>query len=144
MGMSSHILDWWALELQQFNVKFEHIQGKKNVVADVISRLRAFGLYQDNDNEEVQVSLKDTIENIIEEIHSIEPTSKIPAYTKINKLHLSLLRKEQLHDKFCKKKVNRNWNKTRSQLHSRWKQHPQESGKIKIYSWIYLLSYLEN
>ena len=28
-GMSSHILDQWALELQQFNMKFEHIQGKK-------------------------------------------------------------------------------------------------------------------
>ena len=29
-GRSSHILDRWALELQQFNVKFEHIQDKKN------------------------------------------------------------------------------------------------------------------
>ena len=29
-GMSSHVLDQWPLELQQFNVKFEHIQSKKN------------------------------------------------------------------------------------------------------------------
>ena len=36
-------------------MKFEHIQGKKNVVADAISRLRKFGLYQDNNNEEVQL-----------------------------------------------------------------------------------------
>ena len=43
-GMSSHGLDHWALELQQFNMKFDHIQGKKNVVADMISRLRMYGL----------------------------------------------------------------------------------------------------
>ena len=58
---------------------FEHIQGKKNMVADTISRLRTFGLYQDN-NEEVQLSLEDVIENMIEEIHSIESTPKIPGY----------------------------------------------------------------
>ena len=68
-GMSSHVLDHWALELQQFNVKFEHILGKKNVVADVISRLRSYGLYQDNNNEDIQLSLEDAVENIIEEIH---------------------------------------------------------------------------
>ena len=64
--MSSHVLDEWELELQQFNVKSEHIQGKKNMVADVISRLRMYGLYQDNNNEEVQLSLEDTVRNIIE------------------------------------------------------------------------------
>ena len=48
-------------------MKFEYIQGKKNVVADAISRLRMFGLYQDNNNEEVQLSLTDVIKNIIEE-----------------------------------------------------------------------------
>ena len=52
-------------------MKFEHIQGKKNMVADVISRLRTSGLYQDNNNEEVQLSHEDAIENIIEEILSI-------------------------------------------------------------------------
>ena len=39
-GMSSPVLDRWALELQQFDTKFQHIQGKQNVVADAISRLR--------------------------------------------------------------------------------------------------------
>ena len=65
------------------------------MVADVISRLRASGLYQDNNNEEVQLSLEDVIENIIEEIHSIESTPKIPGYKKIDKLNLDLLQKEQ-------------------------------------------------
>ena len=52
-----------------------------------------FGLYQDNNNEEVQLSLEDVIENIIEDVNSIESTPKIPAYTKIDKLNLDLLRK---------------------------------------------------
>ena len=38
--ISSHVLDHWALELQKFHVKFEHIQDKKNMVADMIPRLR--------------------------------------------------------------------------------------------------------
>ena len=49
-GMSSSVLDRWALELQQFNIRFQHIQGKKNVVADAVSQLRTPGLYQDNGN----------------------------------------------------------------------------------------------
>ena len=42
-----------------------------------------FGSYEDNNNEEVQLSL-DTIENIIEEIHNVESAPKIPSYTKIS------------------------------------------------------------
>ena len=53
MGMSSPVLDRWALELQQFNIRFQYIQSKKNVVADAISQLRTLGLYQDNGNEDV-------------------------------------------------------------------------------------------
>ena len=62
------------LELQQFNVKFEHIQGKKNMVIGVIARLNTFGLYQENDNKEIQLSLEDAVKNIIEEIHHIHST----------------------------------------------------------------------
>ena len=36
-GMSSPLLDRWPLELQQFGITFQHIQGKMNVVADAIS-----------------------------------------------------------------------------------------------------------
>ena len=91
--MSSPILDLQVLELQQFNIKFEDIQGKKNVVADAISRLRTFGLYQDHDNEEIQPSLEDAVENNVKEIHNIELTPKIPANTNIDKLNLNLDRK---------------------------------------------------
>ena len=52
-GMSSQVFDCWELELQQFNIQFDHLSGKKNVVADAISRLRTLGLYQDNDNNNV-------------------------------------------------------------------------------------------
>ena len=45
-GMSSPVLDCWALELQQYNIQFEHISGKKNVVADTIYWLKTLGLYQ--------------------------------------------------------------------------------------------------
>ena len=52
-GMSSPVLDHWALELQQFDIWFEHISGKKNVVANAISSLRTLGLYQDNGNTDL-------------------------------------------------------------------------------------------
>ena len=68
------------------------------MVADAISRLRTFVLYQDNNNEEGQLSFKDAIEN------SVEPTPNTPAYTKIDKVNLNLLRKEQLHDRLCKRR----------------------------------------
>ena len=53
IDMSSPVLDGWAMELQQFNIKFQHIQGKKNVVAKAVSRLRMLGLYKDNGSEDV-------------------------------------------------------------------------------------------
>ena len=46
-GKSHPMLDRWALELQQFDIKFQHIQAKRNVAADAISRLRTLNLYQD-------------------------------------------------------------------------------------------------
>ena len=55
-GMSSPILDRWALDLQQFHIEFQHIQGKTNIVADAISQLRMLGLYQDNDNKDIPIS----------------------------------------------------------------------------------------
>ena len=69
-GMSSPVLDRWALELQQFNIKVQHIQGKKDIVADTISQLRTLGLYQGNGNEGNPVTTEDFIENIIEEATS--------------------------------------------------------------------------
>ena len=37
-------LDRWSLELQEFDISLEFIQGKLNTVADVISHLKNEGL----------------------------------------------------------------------------------------------------
>ena len=103
--MTSHVLDHWALELQQFNIKFEHLQGNKNIVADAISRL--IGLYQDNETKEAQLSLEDADENILEEMHIIHSTPNVANYNKIEKLNLNILWREQQWDNFCKKKVKK-------------------------------------
>ena len=104
MGMSSPVLDRWTLELQQFDIKFQHIQGKKNVVTNAISRLRMLGLYQDNGNEDVPPTVDDVIRNIIEEVHSTGIAPKRPVYN-MGKLNLDMLRKGQQWDQFCKNKV---------------------------------------
>ena len=92
--MSSPVLDRWALALQHFDIKFQHIQDKKNVVADVISTLRTLGLYQDNDNDDVLPIIEDAGKNIIEEIQSAAAAPRKPAYN-MGKLNLEVLRKEQ-------------------------------------------------
>ena len=74
-----------------------------NMVADVISRLSMFGLYQDNENQEVQLSLEDAVENIIEVIHHIHSTCTATTYNKIDKLNLNFLQREQQQDNVCKK-----------------------------------------
>ena len=93
-GNSSPVLDRWALELQRFDIKFQHIQGKKNVVANLISRLRTLGLYQDNGNNDVQLTLEAVVKNVIAEVHSMDAVPKTPAYN-MEKLNLDVLRKEQ-------------------------------------------------
>ena len=103
-GMSSPVLDRWALELQQLDIKFKHIQGKKNVVAYAVSRLRMLCLYQDYDSDNVQITTENVIKNIIEEVHSTDVVPRTPAYN-IGKLNLEVLRKEQQWDRFCKNKV---------------------------------------
>ena len=104
-GMSSHVLDCWALELQQFNIKFEHIQGKKNTVTDTFSRLRTIRLYQDNYTKEAQPLLEDAAENFLEEVHNIHSIPTAANYNKIDKLYLDILQREQWGDNLCKKKV---------------------------------------
>ena len=40
-------MDRWALKLQQYNIKFQHVAGKDNVVADAISHLKTANLYNE-------------------------------------------------------------------------------------------------
>ena len=99
--MSSPVLDMWALELQQFDINFQHTKGKKNVVVDVISRIRILGLYQDNG---VLLMLEGVVKNIIEEVQSMDTLPKIPGYNMGNH-NLDVLKKEQQWENFCKTKV---------------------------------------
>ena len=101
--MLSHVLDRWAPELQQFNIKFNHIEGKKNVVADAISSLKSMNLYEKH--QEVNPipsvgTVNDALENIIEEIHNIS----IKARDYNENTHLSLNGRELNGDQFGKNK----------------------------------------
>ena len=102
--MSSPVLDRWALELQQFDIKFQHSQGKQNVVANTISRLRTLDLYKDNDNEDEPSTVDDIVKNVIEEINSADSAPNKLTYN-VGKLNLEVLKKEQQWDRFCKSKV---------------------------------------
>ena len=92
------------MELQQFNIKFQLIQSKENVVADAISQLGTLGLYQESVNKDVPLTTEDVIENMIEDFHLTNIIQKTPMYN-VEKLNLDVLRKEQQHDWFCKNKV---------------------------------------
>ena len=100
--MSSLVLDQLALELQQFDIQFQHISGKKNVVADAISRLRTLGLYQGNGNDNIAAT--DNVENIVDEVHAIEWVPNSANYH-IGKLNLDVLREEQWQETFCIRRV---------------------------------------
>ena len=104
--MSSHVLDRCALELQQFNIKFNHTEGKKNVVADAISRLKTMKLYKKH-QEANPIPLidrvEDALENIIEEIHNLN--IKAMNYNQNTKLDLEELCTEQKCNQFCKNKA---------------------------------------
>ena len=66
-GMNIAKLDRWSLELQEFDISLEFIQGKLNKIADVISRLKNEGLYIEHSDEKpatVKVSPQDRIEEI--------------------------------------------------------------------------------
>ena len=92
------------MKLQQFDINFQHIQGKQNVVADAIYRLTTLGLYRDNDNKDEPSTFDDVGENIIEKINSVDSAPKKLTYN-VGKLNLEVLKREQQWDKFCKGKV---------------------------------------
>ena len=97
--MSSLVFNHWALELQQFDIQFQHILGKKNVVTDAIPKLRTLGLYQDNGNDDIATTDDDVVENIIEEVCAIKWVPNSASYN-MGKLNLDVLREGQWQDTF--------------------------------------------
>ena len=67
-GMSIPKLDRWSLELQEFDISIEFIQGKLNTVADVISRLKNEGLYNEHSNEDHKIKATTNLNDRIEEV----------------------------------------------------------------------------
>ena len=67
-GMSIPKLDRWSLELQEFDISIEFIQGKMNTVADVISRLKNEGLYNEHSNEDHKIKATTNLNDRIEEV----------------------------------------------------------------------------
>ena len=103
-GISSLVLDCWTLELQRFDIQFGNILGKKNVVADVISKLRTLGIYLDNGNDDLAKMDDNVVDSIMDEAHAIEWVPNSAIYT-MEKLNLDILGEEQWQDTFAWKKV---------------------------------------
>ena len=106
-GMNITKLDRWSLELQEFDISLEFIQGKLNTVANIISHLRNEGLYQEHSNEEQKVNTTTNLDERIEEVLDI--TSKPLDFEKVFSMNTIISRKElllcQKTDRFCRKLV---------------------------------------
>ena len=106
-GMNITKLDRWSLELQEFDISLEFIQGKLNTVADVISHLKNRGLYEEHSNEEQKANMTTSLDEIIEEVLDI--ASKPLNFEKVFSLNTIISHKElllcQKRDRFCRKLV---------------------------------------
>ena len=99
-GMNITKLDRWSLELQEFDISLEFIQGKLNTVADIISHLRNEGLYHEHSNKEQKVNTKVNLDDRIEEILDI--ASKPLNFEKVFSMNTVISHKELL---LCQKPV---------------------------------------
>ena len=106
-GMNITKLDRWSLELQEFDISLELIQGKLNTVANVISHLRHEGLHHEHSNKEWKVNTKVNLDNRIKEILDI--ASKPLNFEKVFSMNTLISHKElllcQKRDRFCRKLV---------------------------------------
>ena len=104
VGMNIAKLDRWSLELQEFDISLEFIQGKLHKVTDLILRLRNEGLYIEHSDEKpikVKVSQEDRIEEILD--IATNPSN----FEKVFNMNKAFSIKELLHsqkrDKFCRR-----------------------------------------
>ena len=99
-GMNITKLDRWSLELQEFDISLEFIQGKLNTVTDVISHLKNRGLYVDHSKEDQKVKTVTNLDERIEEVLDIasKPLNFERAFsmdTVISRKELSLCQKKR-------------------------------------------------
>ena len=106
-GMNTTKLDRWSLELQEFDISLEFIQGKLNTVADIISRLKNGGLYEEHSKEDQKVNIATNLDERIEEVLDI--ATKPLNFEKVFSIDTVISRKElllcQKRDRFCRKLV---------------------------------------
>ena len=104
-GMNITKLDRWSLDLQEFDISLEFIQGKLNTVADVISCLKNGGLYVEHSKEDQKVNTVTNLDERIEEVLDI--TSKPLNFEKVFSMDTVISRKElllcQKRDRLCRK-----------------------------------------
>ena len=108
-GMNITKLDRWSLELQEFDISLEFIQGKLNTVADVISHLKNGGLYEEHSNEDQKINTTINLNERIEEVLDI--ASKPLNFEKVFSMDTVISHKElllcQKRDRFCRNLVRR-------------------------------------
>ena len=106
-GMNITKLDRWSLELQEFDISLEFIQGKLNTITDIISCLKNEGLYKEHSNEDQRASTTTSLNERIEEVLDI--ASKPLNFEKVFSANTIISRKEllscQKRDRLCKKLV---------------------------------------
>ena len=56
----------WSIELEDYNITFVHITGKKNVLVDTISRLKSLNLYKEPLESPKTSVLSNIQENVME------------------------------------------------------------------------------
>ena len=74
-GMNITKLDRWSLELQEFYISLEFIQGKLNTIANIISHLKNEGLYKEHSNKDQKASTTTSLNERIEEVLDIASKS---------------------------------------------------------------------
>ena len=103
-GMNIAKLDRWSLELQEFDISLEFIQGKVNKVTDAKCRLKNEGLYVEHTEEKpskVEVSQEDRIEEIL--YIATNPSNFERVFNMNKVISIKEMLQSQKKDKFCRK-----------------------------------------
>ena len=110
-GMNVAKLDRWSLDLQEFDISLEFIQGKLNKIVDMISRLKNEGLYVEHVDEQ-QVNKKVNLQDRIEEVLDIAttPSNFKRVFNSGRVITAQELLQSQKQDRFCRR-LAKNQNK---------------------------------
>ena len=103
-GMNIAKLDRWSLELQEFDISLEFIQGKLSKIVDVISRLKNEELYTEHSNERQgneKINLQDRTADILD--IATNPSNFKRIFNTGKVISIKELLQGQKRDKFCRR-----------------------------------------